>query len=152
MLPALLFVLLVVSASGARLCEKSGYCSAGIVKPVYTDVSKPGQMKRLLESVAYRKELIVTAFTQNSNDFLDLLLQLHDELTRNGYAHIVALSFKEEDCILLQRQTPGMACVWDTSPVGYGMQGGPEHLWHLRWRFMGRASRMGYNVMSIDND
>eukprot|EP00195_Chlamydomonas_chlamydogama_P014364 CAMPEP_0202890356 /NCGR_PEP_ID=MMETSP1392-20130828/792_1 /ASSEMBLY_ACC=CAM_ASM_000868 /TAXON_ID=225041 /ORGANISM="Chlamydomonas chlamydogama, Strain SAG 11-48b" /LENGTH=681 /DNA_ID=CAMNT_0049573911 /DNA_START=129 /DNA_END=2170 /DNA_ORIENTATION=- len=137
---------------GQRLCEKSGYCSLGHSKPVYTDVAKPGQMKKLLESVAYKKEIIVTAFTQNSNDFLDILLQLHDELTKNGYAHIVALSFKEEDCIHIRRYTPDLACVWDTSPVAYGLDGGPEHLWHLRWKFMGRASRMGYNVMSIDND
>jgi len=143
---------LLWSASALRFCEKSGYCSVGTSKAVYTDISKPGQLNYLLESVAYKKEVIITVFTQGDLGFLDLVLQLQDDLRSQGYGHVVTLTFREQDCLKIQQFIPEHACVWDTSPISYGLQGGAEHLWHLRWRFTARASRMGYNVMSLDND
>ena len=43
-----------------------------------------------------------------------------------------------------------VSCGWDDTPNHpRGFDQGTQ-LWHLRWRFIARACRIGYNILSLD--
>ena len=48
------------------------------------------------------------------------------------------------------RGVHNISCAWDDSPMHKRSWGTGTHLWHLRWRFLARAARTGYNVLSLD--
>eukprot|EP00798_Chlamydomonas_sp_ICE-L_P027972 gene27972-8854_t len=118
---SLLVLALAVTATDDDItCNQSGMCSVGKVKYYYGPVKESKDLKSALEATTYKKELILEKGCQ--------------ELTQVGSS--------------AGRQ---VSCGWDDTKqhkVGWTMPG--KLLWHLRWRLMARASRVGYNILSLD--
>ena len=63
------------------------------------------------------------------------------------------MAFQERGCEEIKNVSRGahdMSCGWDDSPMHARSWGGGPRLWHLRWRFMARSARLGYNILSLD--
>ena len=72
---------------------------------------------------------------------------------RQKLACTLGACVQEAGCSDMKKVAQGkieMSCAWDTSPQHKRSWGGGPLLWHLRWRFLARAARLGYNVLSMD--
>eukprot|EP00798_Chlamydomonas_sp_ICE-L_P013116 gene13116-3653_t len=153
-----ILLMLLSMAHGLKMysnCDHSTsqYCSIGKVGHFYGSVQESEGMMKSLQTVSYEKELILV--TTYGSRYLEFFFQLHRQLHKLGFAHFMALTMQEEGCTHVKRVGMGIidiSCGWDESPMHKNSWSGGPLLWHLRWKFLGRASRVGYNVLSMDSD
>eukprot|EP00798_Chlamydomonas_sp_ICE-L_P016480 gene16480-22702_t len=147
----MLWVSLIWPALGKLACEESGYCSLGKTKQFVGDISQPGNLRKLLESTAYKQEIILIQMS-GSKVYIEMMLQLRADFKELGMSHVVVLSSKEDICRAFLSFDADMSCVWDGSLLHDASFAPYERTIHGRLRFMARTGRMGYNVMSFDSD
>eukprot|EP00798_Chlamydomonas_sp_ICE-L_P007617 gene7617-772_t len=144
-----LVVTILVSAKDESdiTCNQSGMCSLGKTEYFYGSIQTNEGFKDALKKVSYKNEVILV--TTYGSYFLEFVFQLHNQFRRLGMSHFLALSMKEEGCqevVQVGRADKKISCAWDDSPQhSNSWEGGPL-LSHLRWRFLARAARIGYNV------
>eukprot|EP00798_Chlamydomonas_sp_ICE-L_P005226 gene5226-18456_t len=110
-------------------------------------------MKDMFDTVSYKKELIVV--TTYGVLYVEFVFQLYSQVRRLGMNHMLALTMNSTGCEQLATADRGylnMSCGWDDSPQHERSWGGGPRLWHLRWKFMARSARMGYNILALDSD
>eukprot|EP00798_Chlamydomonas_sp_ICE-L_P031469 gene31469-6657_t len=149
-----LFVVLVALIRpilGKLACEESGYCSLGKTKQFVGDISQLGNLRKLLESTAFKQEIILIQMS-GSKLYIEMMLQLRFDFKELGMDHIVVLASEEDVCKAFLTFEKDMSCVWDNSLMHKHTFVDFEKAIHGRIRFLARASRMGYNVMSFDSD
>eukprot|EP00798_Chlamydomonas_sp_ICE-L_P031517 gene31517-6697_t len=144
-----LLVALIRPILGKLSCEESGYCSLGQTKQFVGDISQPGNLRKLLESTAFKQEIILIQMS-GSKLYIEMMFQLRFDFKELGMDHIVVLASQEDVCKAFLTFEEDMSCVWDASLMHKGGFVGFERAIHGRIRFLARASRMGYNVMSFD--
>eukprot|EP00798_Chlamydomonas_sp_ICE-L_P007560 gene7560-712_t len=168
------------SAKGAEgmSCEQSGMCSLGVSKLFYGNIRSSNGFKEALEAVRCKKEIVLVAtagegfkealeavsykkeiilVTTAGAYFVEFIFQLQSQWTRLGMDHMLILTMEETTCKLLTTMSkeltlPNISCAWDDAPMHKRAWSTGPHLWHLRWRFLARAIRLGYNVLSMDSD
>eukprot|EP00798_Chlamydomonas_sp_ICE-L_P004843 gene4843-34599_t len=122
--------------------------SIGKTKQFKGDIASSGGFKSALESVSYKKEIIVVTIAGQYH--LEMLLQLRADFEELGFAHFLILTRMPDQCDMVLSIKEDASCAWDSSAMHQQGFSGSTLLWHLRWRFIARASRLGYNVMSLD--
>eukprot|EP00798_Chlamydomonas_sp_ICE-L_P028036 gene28037-31136_t len=148
-------------------CRQSGMCSMGGTKHFHGEIASSKGFKEALDSVSFKREIIIVVTFGTM--YLEFVFQLRAQLRRLGMDHFLVLSYNEHRCQQVndgareQKQETGcqqvkdvargqkqVSCAWDDSPqLGDAWKGGTL-LWHLRWRFLARAARIQYNVLSLD--
>eukprot|EP00798_Chlamydomonas_sp_ICE-L_P001116 gene1116-3949_t len=150
---AALFVLQLTDASDDAdiTCRQSGMCSMGRTKYDYGEIASSSGFKKALKSSSFKREIIIVSTYGTKH--LEFIFQLHAQLRRLGMDHFLAISYNEQGCQQVKdvgRVEKKVSCAWDDSPQLEKAWSGGTLLWHLRWRFLARASRIQYNVLSLD--
>eukprot|EP00798_Chlamydomonas_sp_ICE-L_P006333 gene6333-2959_t len=146
---ALAMVPPIAFASDSLACEQSGYCSLGKISPFLGDVASSEQLKNMLDSCSYKKEVILLAST---SDVLDNALQTYNQFIQLGLAHVVLLAPDEGACHKASDIASDLCCVWNSVELPGNFFPHQLKLWHIRRRVTARAVRLGYNFMVVDTD
>ncbi|KAL4446752.1 hypothetical protein ABPG77_007996 [Micractinium sp. CCAP 211/92] len=130
-------------------CRESGLCSVGKVKRWRGDIATNEQLQAMLEAVSYKREVMFVTTGMPTNPYV---INIVEDARALGLGHIFVLVWDEAKC----GELPGpyreaISCAWD-SRRSQESANAFNDLLAKRWEVTARALRMGYNVLSLDDD
>ncbi|KAL4425434.1 hypothetical protein ABPG75_009450 [Micractinium tetrahymenae] len=138
------------SSGGAGLaCEESGLCSVGKVRHWRGDIATNEQLRAMLEAVSYKREVMFVTTGMPTNPYV---INIVEDAKALGLGHIFVLVWEESKCgELPEAYRDAVSCAWD-SRRSLESANPFNDLLAKRWEVTARALRMGYNVLSLDDD
>lgn len=122
------------------------------------DVSDEASLRKFLDTVAYKKEVIIWAFNAN-HGWIDFAVAMVEQLRGVGYQHFFALA-AEPCCRALLAAVPDAACVtyrlpgahWAVEDEKDSKHTSVQHIWIGRYKLANDVLRLGVNVLVADLD
>ena len=104
------------------MCSAGGFCSFGKTTHASGDMSMPGVLEKVLSAIAYDKEIMAIAATE---DHIENAVAFYLHLRSKGYDHVVLITLSERGCINWPQSMPRPpGCVWSSAPMPHGSDGG----------------------------